>query len=86
MYKRTEEGAVIDPPIIPDYEQRIYAAMNAADQREAERLTREYEVEREKLADEQDKREREEYENQAARDAEARETVRSRNAQGGVSQ
>lgn len=88
MYRRTEEGKVIDPPIIPDYEQRIYAAMNAADEREAERLTREYETERTKLADERDKREQAENEDQAARDAEARDAVRNRNAaaQGGVTQ
>lgn len=78
MYRRTEEGAVIDPPIIPAYETAIYAAQELADQDEMDRLNAEYTKARTSLADKRDAHEKRKTEDAAAADAEAREIVRNR--------
>lgn len=82
MYQRTEDGKVIDPPIIPSYEDSIYSAMQAADTEEIQRLTEEYEEARTDLANKRDDRERRKREDEEAHDAEIRQAVRDRDKGG----
>lgn len=78
MYKRTEDGKPIDPPVIPEFETQLNRAMAAADEREIARINEQYEKTRYQLADDQDAYEKKEAEDQAASDAEARQVVRDR--------
>jgi hypothetical protein len=80
MYKRTDDGKVIDPPIIKSYERDIYDAMERADTAEIQRLTVEYDEERTALADKQDARERQREQDQALKDADLRDAIRAQNA------
>lgn len=80
MYRRSEEGKIIDPPVIPERERQIYAVMQSEPGNTAriEELTREYETERTALAESQEDAERRATEDQAAADAEARRAVQER--------
>lgn len=80
MYQRNEDGKVIDPPVIPDYERRVYAAMESdpGNTVKIERLTREYEQARNDLADQEDADERAAADAQEAKDAETRQAARDR--------
>lgn len=49
LYQRNADGGVINPPIIPEYEARIVAAMHAADYNSIARVTAEYNAERDTL-------------------------------------
>jgi hypothetical protein len=77
MYQRTEDGSVINPPVISGYERDLYQAMSDSDEREIKRLSKEYETERTKLADRRDDAEREEREEQELKDLEMRERLRA---------
>jgi hypothetical protein len=48
--QRADNGGLIDPPVIPEYERRINAAANAADADELEAVHREYDEAREERA------------------------------------
>lgn len=80
-YQRNEEGNIINPPVIRDWEQRIYSVMESdpGNTVKIERLTREYEADRTKLAEEEEADERTAAEDQANRDADARQAVANRN-------
>jgi hypothetical protein len=82
MYQRNEDGQAINPPVIPEYERKIYGVMeqDPGNTRKIAKLTAEYETERQNLADEEDADEKAAAEEQAAADAEARDIVRQRNA------
>lgn len=80
-YQRNDDGDIINPPIIREWEQRIYAVMESdpGNTVKIERLTREYEADRTKLAEEEEADERTAAEDQANRDADARQAVANRN-------
>jgi hypothetical protein len=81
MYRRSDEGKIIDPPVIPERERELYGVMESEPGNTAkiERLTRAYEDERTTLAEEEERAEREAAEDQAAADAAARQAVADRN-------
>lgn len=80
-YQRNEEGKIINPPVIPEWERRIYGVMESdpGNKVKIERLTREYDDERTKMAEEEEADERTAAEDQANADADARAAVANRN-------
>lgn len=54
---RDDEGNLVNPPTLPEFEQRITAAQNAADQDELERVQAEYHDAREQYVKDREDRE-----------------------------